>query len=118
MTEERRGDDDRIADIQRVCHEVQATQVRMLEDHHRLSTRVALVETRVTSHEREIEGKLDILHREIRDVNKLVAERMKEEEADRKELISQQRATMRWLAGLVVTVGGTLFMFILSGMAK
>jgi hypothetical protein len=111
-------DDDRIADIQRVCHEVQATQVRMLEDHHRLSTRVALVETRVTSHEREIDGKLDMLHHEVRTVNQLVAEHMKEEEADRKELIAQQRATMRWLAGLVFTTAGGLIMFLLAELPK
>jgi hypothetical protein len=90
----------------------------MLEDHHRLANRVGLVEARVTSHEREIDAKLDTVHDSIREVSKIVMEHMREEEKDRKELIVQQRKTMQWLAGLVMSAGFGIVMFLLSELPK
>lgn len=116
--QDRRVDDDRIADIQRVCHEVQSTQTRMLEQHHQLAQRVGIVESRVTSNERELEGKLDTVHESIREVSRMGMEHMREEEKDRKELIYQQRKTMQWLAGLVLSAGAGVLMLLLAELPK
>jgi hypothetical protein len=101
MADDRRGDDDRIADIQRVVHRVESV-------YHELALRVAVVETRMSAQEKENAAKLDAIHESAVKMEETFA---KHTEQEAKNL----RSIAGWLAGLVVSILGSIIWFLASG---
>jgi hypothetical protein len=121
MTDERRGDDQRIAEIQRMCHDMQIVQKELAVDYKSLAhsqqlltSRVALVEERHNSQQRETALKLDALHELLVNTNKAFEKHDEQESKDRKAIIGQQRTLIFWLIGVVVTGAGAVVMMLLQ----
>jgi phosphomevalonate kinase len=118
---ERRGDDERIAAIQAMCHDMQVTQKELASDYkllaqsqYTLTSRVALVEERHNSQQRETAIKLDAMHQLLIDNHKTFVAHDAVETQDRQQMLKQQRSLIIWLIGLVVTGAGAILMVLLE----
>lgn len=110
----RRLEDERLNEINRTCHVLQDSNARMLDEYHKLNTRVSIVEERIVSREKETNSKLEVMHNEIINASRMLESHTKMEDQDRQEIIKQQRANLRWVIGLVVMFGIAILTFVLN----